>query len=155
MQMLWVISIIALLSCAIDCGFANEVADSRTANSSCVHAIVTDLDKTGTSVVIKFIMDVILLIHYAGGLLHRSVVERTVSEKSVEAIPTKPKHAKPKLCNGHLGKQECSFKAYSRSSSQNNLTQETALLDIFNLSIVLCSTVMLPISYILFITLQK
>lgn len=57
--MLWVISVAVLLSCAIDSGFANEVRYSRTANSSDVHSIVTDLDKTGKSVVYHIHMDVI------------------------------------------------------------------------------------------------
>ena len=93
-----------------------------------------------------------------GGLLHRAVVERTVSENGEAMLTARPKHAKPKLCSGHFGKQECSFKLYGRSSSsksQKILKQETLLHDIFNLSVVLCSAVMLPTSYILFISLQK
>ena len=136
LEMFRVVSIILLLSCVINI----RIVVAR--NSSILHEIV---DETGTFT----------------SLLHRAAVETTVSindNGEAQATIVKPKHAKPKLCNGHLGKQECSFRPHSRSSSSqspSNLTQETVLFDLFNLSMVLCSAVMLPTSYLLFISLQK
>ena len=85
------------------------------------------------------------------------IVETTTSkndDKKVSATP-RPMHTSPKLCNGHLGKQECTFKPSSRNNPQfqKNLNQaETAMLD---LSMVLCLAVMLPASYILFWMTKK
>ena len=56
--MFWVISLVLLLSCAIDCGFANNVGSRIivATNSSDVHEIVTDLDEAGRSIIIIIII---------------------------------------------------------------------------------------------------
>ena len=72
-------------------------------------------------------------------------IQRTLRPMLTKRVPM------PKLCNNHRSKQECSFELHSRSRSTQDSTSETQLL---NLSMVLCSAV-LPVFYILFISLQK
>ena len=120
-------------------------------NSSIVHETVADLNETSSLILALYIATHPLCYDFTGGLLQSSASINNDDRKASRAMP---KHFKPKLCNGHLGKQECSFKLHvgSRSQSKNILTRESALFDLLNLSMVLCS---LPISYILFISLQK
>ena len=90
-----------------------------------------------------------IMLYFVGGLLQTIVPVNDDRKAPSQAMP---KFVKPKLCNGHLGKKECSFKLHvgSRFQSKNSLSQE--LIDFLNLFMVLCS---LPISYILFVSLQK
>ena len=121
-------------------------------NSSIVHETVADLNETSNLILVLYIATHPLCYDFAGGLLQSSAA--SINNDNRKASRAMPKYVKPKLCSGHLGKQECSFKLHvgSRSQSKNILTRESALFDLLNLSMVLCS---LPISYMLFISLQK
>lgn len=167
-EMYLVSVVVLLLSCVFNSGVANESPDSSTI----VQEIVTDVNGTSKLIVFCNVAYATVTVSFrcTGSVLQWTVVKSTASvnandadEKAPRSAPSQatPKHAKPKLCNGHLGKQECTFKPHVRSSpsrfqsKKNTQETETVLFDFFNLSMVLCSAVMLPTSYILFISLLK
>lgn len=147
-EMYLVYVVVLLLSCVFNSGVANESTDSSTI----VREIVTDVN--GTSSVLQW------TVVKSTASVNANDADEKAPSSSAPSQAT-PKRAKPKLCNGHLGKQECTFKPHVRSSpsrfqsKKNTQETETVLFDFFNLSMVLCSAVMLPTSYILFISLLK
>ena len=82
------------------------------------------------------------------------------SSKQVDAVVKLPKSMKqPKLCTTHYVKKECNIKPYDspkfQPNSHGHKTSEGAatMSDIFNLSAVFCSAVILPTFYILFFSI--